>query len=281
MWRIVKMGKWSKLFRITWLKRYFLGGIGVLGALLPFSDRNNASKNPAPSPALHRWISDAQQKEKRDGYSIAALSEQSSALSPFAAHRSHRSHASHYSSQGGHKSHYSHYSSYNTPQEQKKTPPKEQPKEPKEEAPKASAKETAEKTEKKNPNVLIEAKTGTVKSIISPKVFILEDSTIIELAGVKTKMSLSTKEDAQSMASAQASLTGWIKDKPVRYFILDGNKAYVFVFVNELECRCINLELLREGRLIVDDNPNIYAYKVLLMAQQEAKDKAIGVWSKR
>ena len=62
---------------------------------------------------------------------------------------------------------------------------------------------------------------------------------------------------------------------------IEGNKAYVFVFLNELECRCVNLELIREGLLRADSDTSIYAHHVLLQAQKEAQDKGRGIWGKK
>lgn len=273
------MGKLSNLYRNVWLKRFLLGGVGVLGAFSRFSD--HTAEKPTHSTALQTWISDVQRKEKRDGYSIAALSEQPSIWKILAAHRSHRSHASHYSSRSGHRSHYSHYSSYNAT-------PKDTPKaveEKKVESRKVEKKKVEKKKEDVKP-IIVETKNGTVKLVVSQTKLFLKDSTIVELIGVKANTFSETdfsdsKEVEAAAKAAKKSLTMWVKGKPVRYIFLEGNKAYVFVFLNELECRCVNLELIREGLLRADSDTSIYAHHVLLKAQKEAQDKGIGIWNKK
>jgi len=271
------MVNWYKLYKNPWLRRSFLGGIGVLGTISSFPE--DAAKSPLPSTAMQSWISDARRKEGQDGYSIAELGQQPSGLIQFAAHRSHRSHASHFSSATGHRSHYSSYTA--TPQSPAKDPPRqiEENKKTDSNLPEIP-KKVVTVASKENGKLVIEAKTGTVKSIISPTAFILEDATIVELIGAKEKKLSSPVDDANAHASAQASLTGWVSGKSVRINFLEGNKAYVFVFPNELECYCINLEMIKEGKLVVDSNTSIYARNVLLKAQREAQSKDLGIWKK-
>jgi hypothetical protein len=293
------MTKQPELNENNWLRRFLLGGMGVLGVFSPSSD--GVSKEPTPSTALQSWISDSRRKQGQVGYSIAELSQKPETTVLYAAHRSHRSHASHYSSTDGHRSH---YSSYSTPQgtpsptPRKETTPKQAlpikettPKQvlpiivtpkPKEDPNNISTK-TSQKTVgtvKINDKLIIEAKTGIVKSIISPRVFILEDSTIVELAGTKQQVFSEVLDSSTYRASAMASLTKWISGKHVRISTLNGRNAYVFVFPNELECYCVNLEMIREGQLLVDGDSNICAYSVLIQAQKEAMSKKIGIWTK-
>lgn len=270
------MAKSSNSSWNVWLRRFVLGGVGALGILS--SSSINMAQRPTPSAALQAWIADSRRKEKQDGYTITALSRQSSSLLRFAAHRSHRSHASHYSSRSGHRSHYSHFSSYTSPvkppkkQEEKKKPVPVVP-------PIQEKKPTT--ADKKDVKPKIEVKTGKVKSVISQTVLILEDATIVELIGVKAKKFSDLQKETVAAASARSSLTKWVKGKSIRAIFLEGNKAYLFVFLNELECRCVNLELIREGVLIADSDTSIYAHHVLLKTQKDAQKKGVGVWSKK
>lgn len=278
------MVKSIHLSRKHWMRRFVLGGLGVLG-VFPTS-ANNAAESPAPSSGLQAWISDAKRKEARNGYSVAGLRGQTGNLLRFAAHRSHRSHASHYSSQTGHRSHYSSYSNPATPKRPTvPTTPKPPIAAPK---PRVEKKEPttnslqpiqkgALATKTKQNDVLSknQAKTGTVKFIPSPSVIILEDATIVQLIGVKEKQFSDIQKKTLAYARASASLTKWVKGKSVRVVFLEGNKGYVFVFPNELESRCVNLELLREGVLVADEDTSIYAHHVLLKAQQDAQKKRL------
>ena len=284
------MAKWYKLHK-KWVQRAFLGGLGVWGAVsfLP-AEVNN--RNAPPSPAVQSWISDAKRKQKQqDGVFIAELSQHPDNLVKVAGHRSHRSHASHYSSASGHRSHASHFSSYSAPSQTppandqtpppKKQNPSSQDRSKRVEEKKQPDKESSPKSEvaeQENGKLIVESKTGIVKSIISPTSFQLDNAYIVELLGVQSKTSADSIINSKHYAAAKASLANWISGKSVRICLLDGNKAYVFVFINELECRCVNLELLRDGKLITDGSTDIPAYSLLIAAEQDAKAKKTGVW---
>jgi endonuclease YncB( thermonuclease family) len=101
------------------------------------------------------------------------------------------------------------------------------------------------------------------------------------LVGVRDRPSSDPTEAATTAALAHASLTKWVTGRPVRAIFLKGNKAYLFVFLNELECRCVNVELIKEGALIADDDTTTYAHHVLIEAQKEAQAKGVGLWKKK
>jgi endonuclease YncB( thermonuclease family) len=128
----------------------------------------------------------------------------------------------------------------------------------------------------------VEAKKGKVKSIVSTTSIMLEDATTtLQLAGVKNNTSTNIEENTATVAVARTAITNWVFKKQIRYISVDGNKVYIFVFPNELECRCVNLELIREGRLKCDNDIFIPGYTALLSAQSEAKANGAGVWSKQ
>ena len=292
------MARLSNLFKVGWLRHISVGFVGLVGALS--LGQSEATQQADGSTALEAWIADARRKGRQDGYSIAALSAQSTKAVQLVGHRSHRSHASHYSSQGGHRSHYSHYASYVAPVQ----PPKQDDTRKKADSnpvrvpvpvpvrPPAGADKSlspsvapkpveAIKGTKDGVKPLVTGKSGTVKSILSSSALALDDSTIVELAGVRDLSSSDQAEAATAAALARASLTKWVTGKPIRAIFVKGSKAYVFVFLNEVECRCVNVELIREGVLVADDDTTTYAHHVLVEAQKEAQNKGVGLWDKK
>lgn len=269
----------------NWIRRFMLGGIGVLGGLSPYSDAT--SNGPTPSSSVQLWISDSRRKDGVKGYSISELVRQPSAPIHYAAHRSHRSHASHYSSQGGHQSH---YSSYNSSEGSQRTPVKTPP--PKDETPPKESvtpktttpvvkKEAEPVNEKQSGKVIAEAKVGVVKTVVSPTVMILEDSTVVRLAGVKKQTQEDEKAEHEVAVKTRVEVEEMVKGKTVRVATLYNKNSYVFVFPNELECYCLNLELVKEGKLVVDSESAVYGLPVLIKAQNDAQSKGVGVWEKK